>query len=466
MKAFAQPEIVQKLASGSRATVEGYVRLTVIYLSEVSGRMSSLTQRLPFSRQFDLAKSAGSTSEVFANATMAYLNCRAVNPRRIDVRGALNITAKVLSRTGDGIVRSIAGDGVQKKEITREYLFESACEEKQFTLEETLEFDREGCETPRLLRSNGYAVVEDVELGDRRAVISGYVNVQIAADISLEDECRVKRAGFNLPFSQTVELMGGAATDLIPACDASIISCSVTPESDGSASVSAVCAIELRLFERASAQLLSDAFCTKCEIAISREIISLCTERRFVHQPVGVRFSGECLGAGVKLVDYFITEPSMTYEPLESAVHGVATLCCIVFDEHAELMSEEYPFEFTVRTDGEAVADNYYAKLDAFFENIECSISDGKISLRCEGAVEARIMELARISAVTNVVANENAAKTGTASALRVYYANAGEELWDIAKRFNASADEIALENSIAGSRTETAGPLLVPAAV
>ncbi|MEG2083720.1 MAG: hypothetical protein RRY38_03875, partial [Oscillospiraceae bacterium] len=99
---------------------------------------------------------------------------------------------------------------------------------------------------------------------------------------------------------------------------------------------------------------------------------------------------------------------------------------------------------FTVRTDGEAVADNYYAKLDAFFENIECSISDGKISLRCEGAVEARIMELARISAVTNVVANENAAKTGTASALRVYYANAGEELWDIAKRFNASADEIA----------------------
>ena len=464
VRTIAEPEIVQRIAAGARATVEGYLKLTIIYLSENGGRMSSVVQRLPFSKQFELVKAVNGASECYTEVSVAYLNCRAVNERRIDARGALNVSLKVVAGFESAVVKSVSGQGVQLRSSTAEYLRERATEEKQFTLDEELELDCEECEAPRLLRASAEPVIESVELGERRAVVAGYINVKLAADVSGEDELRVKRAGFNLPFSQVVEINASTEGAFVSAL-AAVPSCTASFEGKNIVSLTATTALELRLFERAETNYVSDAFCTLCELETTRAPLMLMSSRDEVSEPITVKFTTEAEGDLVSLIDYYIAPPVFSPAPDELGVKGRSTLCCTASDALGEIVARDYPFEFVVHTSS-AAASGPYSRLWAVFENVDCSLEGGKLSLRCEGEVLGAATALDKLDALASASGNESAPKTGSRPALRIYYAEAGEELWEIAKRFDASADGIALENGIEGERTPTAGPLLIPAAI
>lgn len=464
VRTLAEPEVVQKIVAGARATVEGYLKLTIIYLSQDGGRLSSAVQRLPFSRQFELARAANGASEAFASVTVAYLNCRAVNERRIDARGALNISLKVLAGFETAAVRNIEGAGVQLRAERAEYLRERALEEKQFTLDEELELDCEDCDSPQLLRTSAQPVVESVELGERRAVVTGYLNVRLAADISSGNELRVKRAAFNLPFSQTIEINASSA-DASPSVCAGVVSCGAAFEGKNALSLTATLALELRLFEKAETEYVSDAFCTLCELETASAQLTLMTSRDEVREAVTVKFSTEQDADIVTLIDYYVTEPVFAPFPEEFGIKGRSTLCCTALDALGETVARDYPFEFVVRTES-AAADGPYSRLWAVFENIDCALEGGRLSLRCEGEVLGCATRAERVRALVSAAVVEGAVKPKNRPALRIYYAEQGEELWEIAKRFDASAGEIALENGVEGERTAEAGPLLVPSAI
>ena len=47
--------------------------------------------------------------------------------------------------------------------------------------------------------------------------------------------------------------------------------------------------------------------------------------------------------------------------------------------------------------------------------------------------------------------------------ALKIYYADEGEGVWDIAKRYNTSVEAIMEENELEGEVLEQRGMLLIP---
>ncbi|MDO4565915.1 MAG: DUF3794 domain-containing protein [Oscillospiraceae bacterium] len=462
VKTIAEPEVVQRIVSGSRATVEGYVKLTIIYVSESGGRLSSTVQRLAFSKQFELSCAADAMSEAFVNAAISYLNCRAVNERRVDVRGALTLAIKVLSRSSEGLLSEAEAPGIQLRIEETPCLRQTAFEERQFTLDETLEFDFGSAEEPRLLRVEAAPVAESVELSERRALVTGYINVKVAADVSNEGELRVKRAGFNLPFSQTLDI-NADTQGAKPFADISAVSCTAAVEGEKSLAFTVTCAIELRLFEQASAAYIVDAFSTEALLETESACAALMTRREELREGLTVKFTTEQPELAGELMDYFVSEAVFAPQPEEGGVKGRSTLTCIVQDELGEAVAHDFPFEFVVRTDSPA-ADSPYISLSAVFENTDCSLEGSRLSLRCEGIVSGSASELKRIEALKAISALEGASETRRASSLMVYYAREGEELWNIAKRFGASVEELALENAVEGERLKEAGPLLVPA--
>ena len=53
--------------------------------------------------------------------------------------------------------------------------------------------------------------------------------------------------------------------------------------------------------------------------------------------------------------------------------------------------------------------------------------------------------------------------KNADDAALTLYFCNKGEDLWDIAKKYNTTKEAVCLENSISGDVTEKDDMILIP---
>ena len=73
-------------------------------------------------------------------------------------------------------------------------------------------------------------------------------------------------------------------------------------------------------------------------------------------------------------------------------------------------------------------------------------------------------MTKVRESVVTTISVDEEKPKERDKDiALTIYYADEGEQVWEIAKRYNTSVEQVMSENDLAGDVVEKRGMLLIP---
>ncbi len=455
IKTKAEPVIVQKIAAGARATVDGYVRLTVLYQSQEDSRVCATTQKLPFSRQFELSAPVGDSNELYCRAGIGFLNCRAVNSRKIDARGTVELELKAVSQYPCEAVSALEGEGAQQQKNDLVLIREITCEEKQFTLEETLAVDYEDCDMPVLLRCDAGAVSDSVMIENGRAIVAGNVNLQLAFDLSNEQEYRIKRVGFNLPFNQVLDLSLEEG-EYQATAEVSVLACSAAVAEDGNAEANVTCSIELRVSQSREASVLTDAFSTKTGLSIARRLVAGYSQVNEINESFGVRFSFE--NQTGTLIDFFILNNSCAVT--EGSINGKATLCCLFCDETGEISAVEQDFEYAVVRAGSGVG---YGEVNALFTLLECVQSAGVINVKCEGVLYGRFCEISRIEIVREVKSDPSAISTKTDAALVVYYADPDESVWEIAKRFNTAPDEISQEYAQQGENGEPPLFMLIP---
>ena len=92
LKCSLSPAIVSKTISGdNRLLLDGVVYIRVMYLAENSEELHCVEQRTTWSKAVELGKKPiEGEPAIRVTAKSDYCNCRAVSPRRIDVRGAIS----------------------------------------------------------------------------------------------------------------------------------------------------------------------------------------------------------------------------------------------------------------------------------------------------------------------------------------------------------------------------------------
>ncbi|MGX8702806.1 LysM peptidoglycan-binding domain-containing protein, partial [Caproiciproducens sp.] len=84
--------------------------------------------------------------------------------------------------------------------------------------------------------------------------------------------------------------------------------------------------------------------------------------------------------------------------------------------------------------------------------------------LKVELRLSAGIYSQYSLKLITDVAADETKPRAQDKSAaLSIYYADAGESLWNIAREYCTSVNAIKLENDLTGDVVENRGMLLIP---
>ena len=140
VKCFAKPVVLQKQLQPGRLTLEGYLRCTVFYQGEDGAGLCQTEQKLPFTKQLEVPEFSFTSWMAMVEGQTEYLNCRAVNPHRIEVRGAYGLVVTIHTQDKQELITALADGGIEQKLQTLNGVRSTAVLEKLVTVEGELVF--------------------------------------------------------------------------------------------------------------------------------------------------------------------------------------------------------------------------------------------------------------------------------------------------------------------------------------
>lgn len=451
LKCNVTPVISSCQAVADKLVTEGYALIKVLYTPEGEKGIRCADCKMPFSKSCDIKGGTDVTMSIDVQGKCDYVNCRAVNQRRLDIRGALSIKVKVSAPKKEEVLSGCEGVELRKAVARSSIMVASA--QRPFTVREELELPESKAAVGFIVRSSATVLMDDFKVIPGKIITKGQADLHILyAAEGAEDA--FDAMDFTIPVSQIVDLEGvGEETR----CDVSFsvgnVSVEVKPDIDGEmrlleAEIALVCTS--RAYEDMDLALITDAYSTQYEAKVTGR--KLCFERleNLLDDSFTCKKSIQAPDEGVSsIMDLWcdIQSQNVRIEEGTATVTGNLEIDylgrnlegdCIYYDR-----LEEFSYSCKV-----PMEDSILFTPSLTVRGVSYTLAGDQIDVRCEIGVQGSVISQRSENTINDIVLNEDAPKAkDDDSALVIYYGDAGEELWDIAKRYNTSVAAILEEN-------------------
>ena len=455
--------------SGQRFTVSGEMRISVLYTGD-RGQVRGLEHRVPFSRSAELRTSPQKWIADTA-CKIDYVNCRAVSSRRLEIRGAATLKIKILSCQEGDFLEDCTGMGVQLKKEMENISCCLSKAESPFSVREELDT---GDHMPisQIISSQVQARMTDYKVISGKIITKGELQVSVLYEpVSQEEDPEPEVLSYTLPISQ---IMDAADADEGSTC---CIWYQVTgwdiqpkPDLDGE---SKVLSLEVQLNGQAMIHreqqitLPVDCYCTAYESSCEVKPVSFLTLIKSVNETCLCR---EKISLRKPVRSVICSWASVEDQQTEKTAEGIrllasVRLCAMVREQDGEIqfcetqgsVSHLIPLE---NTDERIL---FHPQICAG-EAEAVPVGDSQLEIKCLCTITGCVYGLRRAEAISSLSVDEEHPKAGEdRCALTIYYADQGESVWDIAKKYNTSIAGVMEENGLDDDILPQRTMLLIP---
>lgn len=459
---------------GRQLTIEGMCSVSVLYLGEDSTggelRLRSIDCKLPYTKTIDLKNEANEVI-VFDTANSSYCNCRAVSKRRIELRASLSHKLCVISAGEEQVITDAADDtenpmGIQlHKKVLEQNGFVTQVRELIHVNEE-LELAAGKPSVRSMVASRVCAVMLDHKLISGKIVTKGELRITAlySAD-NAANGCDVEQMEYVLPISGVVDAPGA---DDACICSAGYEVCEyeLSPKADQDG--------ENTLFELQAQVAVTAQVCRKMEISVADDCYSTRYEceghsRSMSFLSLIESVEKHCMYKGeIELPDSIdniisgwgtVSGSSVRFEEENGGKKAVLqldlNLCMLATDKDGSIQFydkiEQMECEFPISGDINSV--DMQAKLlfcpHASVIGFDYSRGNTALQIRCEVLIRGCICQMRRCSVMEGITVDESKpVEREDGCSLTIYYADAGENLWEIAKRYHTGMQSVMEANS------------------
>lgn len=466
-KAYAR--ISSKGINGNNITVEGNVCITLLYCDK-ENRLNSFEYQYPFSKikETDTDLTGGNLA---CKAKCDYINCRAVTGRKVDIHGAATIMLRVFKRKCNDIISDIDDCNIEVLRDIAPATVPMGYNEKYIMVEEEIPISNSVPQIQSVLRYDAFPLVKETKILNDKVMIKGDMAVVIL--YCPEGEGVPQTVKTTLPFSQVVDIKG--VNDSCE-CEAKAIlsSLEVKPHvwqngENRSFSLNAKILICCESYCVNDIAVIKDAFSRKFEADISKNNICFSKICENIKEIFHVKQNIEITENISSVLDLWcdIKSAICKFEKESILICGTLLAGIIICDQNGEALFFEKPIDFECKYQV-----NFAEKQMECNPEIEAQscgftiISPNCIELRADLCINASVFEKTNITLITDMkIDTEKPLVKKPRCALTVYFTNDNECVWDIARTYNASVDEIMSINSLEDSCLREGTMILVPLA-
>ncbi len=459
LKCRVTPHIYACRTSGDKLVMDGVAVVHLLYVDEEENQLHSIVQKIPFSKSSDLNADIQSPM-ISYQATTDYVNCRVVNPRKIDLRGAVTIQLVVTSQRDEVILADAQGAGIQLRRSSLPSSGEQLWENRQFSLSEQV--DLEGHPSVgELLAVEMAAVPDSCKLIANKAISKGTAYLHIIYRTQ-EEPARIHTLDTEIPVSQILDMPG---VDEDYQCDVRYEVTTVeTSTIEGGLEIEADITISCFAFLPRELQMITDAFSTSYQITPTKKRIRVTGKQETFHQKVMLSQSFD-LPQLREIYDSYATITNLSGTFNDDMIDFTASLNLILSgaDENGEPVIDERSIPVSFQIAQRYSCGDPVVEAEAIPIMIDHMIEGQRADLKVTVFLSGKITCSHEVDMMTDIMVDEDAPKEVSTDALTLYYPEPGEDIWEIAKRFSTSIEAIMRENELEQPVINDEGMLMIP---
>lgn len=467
LKCTVNPCVTGVQNSSGRVTADANVVVRILYVGD-NGKLSGYEQSYPLQKFIESSKI---TSDSAVNVTVKtdYVNCRAVNPRRIDIRAMMSFCFKAVKKRDEEVMCSSEGAGVQTMSDEHDFLSLVGVCERPFSIGEVIEIPSEKSAASQIINISSCAICSETKIINNKALIKGecILKIYYIADAN----GAIESLEHSLPISQITEL-DGINEDNMHSLKIGITSCEGILRSDSSGDMRLI-EINVRLSANLSAfsetplTLVTDAYSTECEIRNTPRSIEVLSYNGKFDTSFTNKVILESIGVTVDCVlAVWCSDLRYSFSAKEdNCVISGTYLAAIVYKDSENqygVIQKPVDFDYSVKMNNrcERIVCHGSAQISA----CSCSVTgESRLELKTELAVSGLILSSSIHKYIGSIEKTGEMNKKEKSCALTIYFCDKGESVWNIAKKYSTTVDAVMQENNMDCDITEKPMMMLIP---
>ncbi len=465
LKCFVTPGINSHSAVGDTVKISGNVTLRLVYINE-KDKVDCFESSKDFISEIKLSTIPDDAC-ITTRVKMNYVNCRVLSQRRMTVSTNLTVGACVSALSPCNVISDITDDTVEKKVRTQKTENVIVIKEKLFDLGETADLPEDMPAVEKIINVRGYATVSNTKAVSDKMLLKGQLTAEI---LYICDVTTGKTALFRhtMPISQIVDLPG-ADEKSICRCSVEIKQLTVSAKSAAKENrlieVAAKVCAKVRCSELKEVTVIEDAYCKKGELkgqyAVTEFLCPVQSTARQITEKLSLSLGTDKLK---EITDILPLEENCTFtrEEGEAVFHLSAVLGILYTDSDGCGAYAEKNVDFDIRETLTEKSDSLICTPIVKIKEIDYHLA-GKdtadLSLNID--ITADIFRSDSLRILNSAEVTEK--KSSHAAALTLYFAEEGEDLWEIAKRYSTSLDSIVKENGLKDRKKTVRRMLMIP---
>ena len=452
--------------NGDRVTADGTAVIKVIYTDD-NNKIFCYEHEYPFSKFAELSGSADSASFSVCIKN-SYANCRAVSKRRIDIHGAISMKISVDSVSNDSMICNAVGDGVQTRKKSVEFSSVTSTVSKAFQISEVESLSSSNPNIGKILFINASPILNETKIIRGKALLKGEICITVVycADGDANEACQLS---YSIPFNEIAEIDSLNDESII-----SVFLCSLQAnaepkaDNDGSyrfLSLSTDIQAVITSYDKKSSGTICDAYSTQTMLDTKYKTTEFKSIRQCLKDTVLCKQSIDIASASPSKI-YSATvglpESSCTFENDKMIIKGSVPVDIIAIGEDGvpSYCQRSADFEYSCSVDAECPQCNYSLCVTGY----NCTLSaDGKAEFKCEMHLIAEISSVCSRKTLSELCASQNGELIKKNPSLTVYFCSGGESVWDIARKYNTTVEEIMDENNLTADNLQENMMIMIP---
>lgn len=450
---------------------EAEALIRVWYLSENSKVINCIEQTLRYSKSIDLNLWT-ETPEVIITSKCDYANCRVVNQRRLDIRGAISTKVKVFDEKSQSIISDACGCNIQLKKNSITFPSKRRIVSKKITVIEELELGVAKPPIISVIKSDCRIISKEQKAINNKVIVKGEAEISMLYTCSKEDEHGIEAMKFTVPYSQIIDIDGiDEGFDIN--VDTTQCGCDIITKGSNE-NTSFECELVLLVNVCASkletCDIIEDAYSTSYECELIKSDIKLENVVKTFKDNTSCKSTlrlndGEICSVLDSSCEISNVATHLSQESGSYVINGNIGFSGLV----------ETKDGFPVVIEGDSI---FEYSIDCS-DNIDCTViepkitivnssytmtSDNSIEIIADILVEGVIIQKISKKTITGITMNTDTKKTVNKNcALKLYYTDKNEDIWEIAKRNSTSVSAILEENEMTTDILTEKGMLLIP---
>lgn len=459
--------------SEGKAFISGNLNVDILYVGEENQKVSSLGAKLPFDETLNL-EGIASGDKMCLKWEIEDLSVHMIHSRKLNIKAIVTFYAVVDEMAGIQLPVEISEEGisVKRKKVRLMSLMVHKKDTMRIKDEVTLVSNK-----PNIEQLLWYTIdVRGMDLRPEDNVVKARGELSVFVLYSGEDEENpLQWAEYVLPFNTEVECTG-CMGEMIPNIGFSVMhqSIEVKPDSDGEErvmSVDTVLELDMKLYREEEHDLILDVYSPlKGCIPQGKE---MCLESLLVRNDSKCRVSDriELKESQGKILQICHSQGRVKVEKTKIVENGIQAdgivfmkILYITGNDEMPFYSVDGMIPFSHIIEANGINEDSIFFLQADLEQLSTSMIDSNeievkavislnvLVLQCENRmiiskVEERPLDMEKIQAMPGIT---------------VYVVKNGDSMWDIAKRFYTTVEEICELNELEEDRVVPGMPLLL----